>query len=162
MIPPDRTLYKGRMRQIDSPPMLSTSEVRVRYAETDQMGVAYHANYLVWCEVGRTDFIRELGVTYAEMERQGVQLAVTEVNLRYHASAKYDDLVRVETRLADVKSRSVTFRYDLKRVSAPGVADGERLVTATTMLVSIAPGGRLVALPAHFRELLDAARAGDD
>ena len=67
--------------------MMTSSEVRVRYAETDQMGVAYHANYLVWCEVGRTDFIRHLGVTYAEMERRGVRLAVADAHLRYHASA---------------------------------------------------------------------------
>jgi acyl-CoA thioester hydrolase len=162
MIPPHRALYKARPSPVDSPPMITASEVRVRYAETDQMGVAYHANYLVWCEVGRTDFIRELGVPYAEMERQGVQLAVAEANLRYHASAKYDDIVRVETRLESVQSRSVTFRYDLQRVSAPGVERGQRLVTATTMLVSIEPGGKLVAMPAHVRELLQRARMGTD
>lgn len=162
MIPRRRALYKARPFPVDSPPMITVSEVRVRYAETDQMGVAYHANYLVWCEVGRTDFIRELGVTYAEMERQGVQLAVAEANLRYHASARYDDVVRIETRLESVQSRSVTFRYDLRRVSAPGVVDGERLVTAATMLVSIEPGGKLVALPAHFRALLQGARVAAD
>ena len=142
--------------------MMTASEVRVRYAETDQMGVAYHAEYLVWCEVGRTDFIRALGFTYAEMERQGIMLAVAEATLRYHASARYDDLVRIETRLESVQSRSMTFRYDITRIAAPGDDTGERLVTASTMLVSVAPGGKLVALPAHIRQLLSGARGTDD
>src|SRR5690606_10652461 len=97
--------------------MESRSEIRVRYAESDQMGVAYHANYLVWCEVGRTDLIRQLGMTYAEMERRGVLLAVADAQLRYHASARYDDLVRIVTRLTGVRSRMVTFAYDLRRVA---------------------------------------------
>jgi acyl-CoA thioester hydrolase len=137
--------------------MVSVSEVRVRYAETDQMGVAYHANYLVWCEVGRTDFIRELGVTYAEMERQGVQLAVADAHLRYHASARYDDVIRIETRLTEVGSRKVAFAYELLRVPEPGAVTGDRLATASTMLISIAPGGRLTALPQGFRSLLQGA-----
>lgn len=134
--------------------MMTASEVRVRYAETDQMGVAYHANYLVWCEVGRTDFIRALGVTYAEMERQGVRLAVADAQLRYHASARYDDVVRVETRLIALQSRSVTFAYELRRVAEPGAVDGVRLASASTMLISVSPEGRPVALPAHFREIM--------
>lgn len=142
--------------------MMTASEVRVRYAETDQMGVAYHANYLVWCEVGRTDHIRHLGVTYAEMERQGVRLAVADVQIRYHASARYDDVVRVETRLTALRSRMVTFSYDLLRVPEPGAASGERLATATTMLISISPDGRPVAMPSHFREVLLRALPGGD
>lgn len=133
--------------------MVSTTEVRVRYAETDQMGVAYHANYLVWCEVGRTDLIRELGVTYAEMERRGVMLAVSEATLRFHASARYDDVVRVETRLTAVRSRMVTFEYDLSR-------DGARLASARTDLISITPEGKPVSMPAEFRALLEDALEG--
>lgn len=133
-----------------------TSELRVRYAETDQMGVAYHANYLVWCEVGRTDYIRALGVTYAEMERQGVQLAVADAQLRFHAAARYDDRVCVETRLTEVRSRRVTFGYGIYRLDDAG--DGrERLVTASTALIAITPAGRPVALPQRFREMLDDA-----
>lgn len=137
--------------------MMTASEVRVRYAETDQMGVAYHANYLVWCEVGRTDFIRALGVTYAEMERQGVRLAVADARVRYHASARYDDLVRIETCLSATQSRMVTFDYHLRRVAAPGAVDGERLASASTTLVSVSAEGRPIALPTHFRTLLSAA-----
>lgn len=135
--------------------MLSTSEVRVRYAETDQMGVAYHANYLVWCEVGRTDFIRALGVTYAEMERRGVVLAVSEASLRFHASARYDDVVRIETRLVAVRSRLVTFAYHLSRVGTD--ASLARLATGRTELVSLSPDGRPMTMPPEFRTMLEAA-----
>ncbi len=134
--------------------------MRVRYAETDQMRVAYHANYLVWCEVGRTDFIRALGVTYAEMERRGVLLAVADAHVRYHASARYDDLVRVETTLSAVRSRLVEFRYELSRVLPDG--DAERLASATTALVCLAPDGRPVSLPKDLRDLLAGAAAGAD
>ncbi|MFI5243829.1 MAG: acyl-CoA thioesterase [Gemmatimonadales bacterium] len=133
--------------------MPSVSELRVRYAETDQMGVVYHANYLVWCEIGRTDFIRQHGMSYAEMEKGGVLLAVSDVSLRLHASARYDDLVRVETRLAEVKSRQVTFDYVITKGDS-----GERLATARIALISIAPGGgRPIALPADVRARLEAA-----
>ena len=72
-------------------------ELRARYAETDQMGIVYHSHYLVWCEVGRTDYIRRIGMPYAELEKQGMRLAVSDASLRFHAPARYDDLVRVET-----------------------------------------------------------------
>ena len=138
--------------------MESRSEIRVRYAETDQMGVAYHANYLVWCEVGRTDLIRQLGMSYAEMERRGVLLAVADAQLRYHASARYDEVVRIVTRLSGVRSRMVSFEYALCRVDADG-RDGDRLATASTTLVSIAPDGKPTALPADMRAMLEGALA---
>ena len=137
-------------------------EARVRYGETDQMGVAYHANYLIWCEIGRTDFIRALGVSYAEMERDGVLLAVADAQVRYHASARYDDLVRIETRLTGVRSRMVEFSYELSRVLMPGSSMGERLASARTTLVSIASGGRPVTLPGRYRDLLSAAVSATD
>ena len=86
------------------------TEFRVRYAETDQMGVVYYANYLVWCEIGRTEFLRSLGRSYADLERDGILLAVAEASLRYHASARYDDLVRVETTLRSARSTSLTWK----------------------------------------------------
>ena len=129
-------------------PPISTP-IRVRYAETDQMGVVYHANYLVWCEIGRTEFIRSLGRRYAEMEADGVSLAVAEASLRYHAPARYDDDVRVDTSLIDVRSRTRTFEYHIVNAHS-----GVRLVTARTVLVSLDRDGRMVAIPPDVRTLL--------
>ena len=131
---------------------IHTSEFRVRYSETDQMGVVYHAEYLVWCEVGRTDFIRALGVPYADLEKRGTALAVAELNIRYHAPARYDDLIRVETRLVEVRSRAITFEYVIRNAETGG-----RLATARTLLVSLDPSGRPVPMPAQVRALMDRA-----
>lgn len=133
----------------DAPPFHDVA-FRVRYAETDQMGVVYHANYLVWCEVGRTDFIRSRGMSYADIERAGIGLAVSELSARFHGAARYDDLIRVRTSLADVRSRGITFDYLITRVD-----NGDKLVTARTSLVSIDPSGKLVALPAGVRALFN-------
>lgn len=131
----------------------TTTEIRVRYAETDQMQVVYHTNYLIWCEVGRTDFLRQHGMNYAEMEQNGVGLAVSEYGARLHASARYDDVVRIATTLIDVRSRKVAFDYLLTIA-----ATGERLATVHTALVSITPDGRPVAMPADMRARLEALR----
>ncbi|MBM3908092.1 MAG: acyl-CoA thioesterase [Gemmatimonadetes bacterium] len=128
----------------------TVSDIRVRYGETDQMGVVYHANYLVWCEVGRTDFIRRCGMSYAEMEARGVKLAVVEATLRLHASARYDEVVQVTTRLAGLRSRAVEFAYEITREG-----DGARIATAATTLVSLNGDGRPVALTADLRALLE-------
>lgn len=121
----------------------SSSILRVRYGETDQMGVAYHANYLAWCEVGRTEFIRGLGMTYADIERQGYYLAVAEASVRYKSPARYDDVLRVETWVESVKSRVLTFAYSIHRDGpAPAV-----LATARTALVSIDADGAPRRLP---------------
>ncbi|HZS62339.1 MAG TPA: thioesterase family protein [Gemmatimonadaceae bacterium] len=127
----------------------STTELRVRYAETDQMGVVYHSNYLIWCEIGRTDYIRGLGTPYAELERNGVALAVSEASLRCHAPARYDDVVRVETYLTEVRSRTVTFDYVIAHAGT-----GARLATARTILVSLDREGRVAALPPDVRAFL--------
>jgi acyl-CoA thioester hydrolase len=129
------------------------TETRVRYAETDQMGVAYHANYLVWCEMGRTDFIRQHFKSYAEVERDGILLAVADASLRYHAAARYDEIVRIETTLAEVRSRALVFDYLITRA-----ADGQRLVTARTTLVSVDSSGRPAAMPDELRDRLAAVR----
>lgn len=133
--------------------MTHATELRVRYAETDRMGIVYYANYLVWCEVGRVEFMRALGGSYADLEAQGYGLAVAEATVRYVAPARFDDRVRVETSLVGVRSRAVTFDYVISNVDT-----GVRLATAHTALVSIDPGGRPVALPPEFRERLDRAR----
>jgi acyl-CoA thioester hydrolase len=130
------------------------SELRVRYAETDQMGVVYHANYLVWCEIGRTDFIRAIGTPYAQLERQGVVLAVSDAALRFHASARYDDPIRVFTRLDNVRSRAMTFSYRIVHADT-----GDLLASASTSLVSLSADGRPRALPVSVRETLQSAAA---
>jgi acyl-CoA thioester hydrolase len=135
--------------------MESQSQIRVRYAETDQMGVAYHANYLVWCEVGRTEFIRQLGVSYAEMEAVGVRLAVADAHLRYRAAARYDDEITITTRLTEARSRMVSFAYRLTRNRPDG--SHEVVAEATTDLVSIDGTNKPVAIPADLRRRLEAA-----
>ncbi len=166
-----RSLYKQTMlrdlrhvtndaaaSRVVSPPALPPHDIqfRVRYAETDQMGVVYHTNYLIWCEVGRTDFIRARGMSYADIERAGVGLAVSDLTARFHAAARYDDLIRVRTMLTELRSRSITFDYVITKAES-----NERLVSARTTLVSIDMSGRLVALPNSVRALFDtAARDG--
>ncbi|HEX8252886.1 MAG TPA: thioesterase family protein [Thermoanaerobaculia bacterium] len=89
------------------------SRVRVRYKETDQMGIAHHANYLTWFEIGRTDLCREAGLPYADIEARGYLLVVTEVGCRYRASFRYDDEVVIRTSIAEWGSRALKFAYDL-------------------------------------------------
>ncbi len=115
------------------------------------MGIVYHSHYLVWCEVGRTDYIRRLGMPYAEIERQGTKLAVADATLRYHAPARYDDLVRVETTMTDVRSRTISFAYKIVMADT-----GSRLVSASTTLISLDAAGKPSAFRADFRARMDA------
>ena len=97
---------------------VSETRVRVRYAETDQMGVVYHANYLVWFEVGRVEFIRHLGLDYKSMEQDdGCGIAVVQVEARYRAPARYDDELVIETRLLAARGPVVRFGYRILRAS---------------------------------------------
>jgi acyl-CoA thioester hydrolase len=101
---------------VERKPLISESRVRVRYAETDQMGVVYHANYLVWFEIGRVDFIRELGMDYKAMEREdGLGIAVVDVSVRYRAPARYDDELVIETRLLAARGPIIRFGYRVVR-----------------------------------------------
>jgi acyl-CoA thioester hydrolase len=103
------------------------TRVRVRYAETDQMGVVYHANYLVWFEVGRVELMRALGLDYGRMEaEEGCMIAVVEATARFRAPARYDDELRIETRLVAVRSSVIRFRYRVVRESDERLlAEGE-------------------------------------
>jgi acyl-CoA thioester hydrolase len=89
------------------------SRTRVRYKETDQMGIAHHSNYIVWFEIGRTDLCRATGITYAEIERRGKLLVVTEIGCRYRTPFAYDEEVLIRTSVAEAASRSLTFSYEL-------------------------------------------------
>lgn len=127
----------------------SKSTFRARYAETDQMGVVHHSTYLLWCEVGRTDYMRELGTTYAEIERGGIYLAVADAHVRYGAAAHYDDLIQVESRVESVKSRTITFAYEISRLEP----DPGPIARATTTLISIDDDGRPRRLPPEVATL---------
>jgi acyl-CoA thioester hydrolase len=129
------------------------AEFRVRYAETDQMGVVYHANYLVWCEIGRTEYLRAQGTSYRVAEDGGVSLAVADASIRYHAPARYDDVIRVTTTLTEVRSRALTFDYEITDAER-----GTRFATARTLLVSLSPAGRVAPLPVAFLDRLADAR----
>jgi len=138
-----------------SRPVETVSEIRVRYAETDQMGVVYHTHYLVWCEVGRTDLIRQLGGSYADVERAGVRLAVADAEIRYAAAARYDEVVRIRTRVERVQSRTVTFSYALSRVADEVETP---LATAKTRLIALADDGSPRTLPEDLQKRLREAQ----
>lgn len=116
------------------------------------MRVVYHANYLSWCEVGRTELIRILVRSYASLEDSGIRLAVAEASIRYHAPARYDDRIRVDTTLTSVRSRTLTFDYLIFNADT-----ASRLVSARTILVSLDSDGRSITLPLPIRDALDAA-----
>jgi acyl-CoA thioester hydrolase len=129
-------------------------QFRVRYGETDRMGVVYHAEYLAWCEMGRTEYIRSRGMSYAEMERRGTPLVVAQATVRYHAPARYDDMIRVSTILSELGSRGLTFDYLITNADS-----GQRLASASTTLVALDATGKAVTIPPDIRTLL--GRAGD-
>lgn len=120
---------------------------RVRYQESDQMGVVYHSNYLNWFEIGRTEMLRELGFTYLDLEKKGLLLPVLSAELKFKRSAKYDDTVTVYTRITSYTPLRLAFEYEVRRAGAPGSgldgsesapqgfkssADGELLVSGST------------------------------
>jgi acyl-CoA thioester hydrolase len=144
-----RALQTAAARRAMSAIPESATELRVRYAETDQMGVVYHANYLIWCEIARTDLIRTLGASYRELEERGIRLAVSEASVRYIAAARYDDRIRVETRLTRVTSRTMVFDYSILNADS-----AQRLATASTTLISLDPSNRVAVLPADVRRTL--------
>ena len=101
-----------------------TTELRVRYSETDQMGIVYHAHYLVWFEIGRTEWCRAAGHPYAEMERSGLFIPVTRVAAAFRRRSSYDDAVRVVTRMARLGSRGCEFAYEVRNPADDLLADG--------------------------------------
>jgi acyl-CoA thioester hydrolase len=113
----------------------SRTAIRVRYAETDQMGVVYYANYFVWCEIGRVEYFRQLGHDYKQMELEDdCHLPVVEANCRYRAPARYDEEIQIETRVTTLRGAVIKFGYRLLRAEA----DGERvLAQAETVHVCV-------------------------
>ena len=121
-------------------------ELRVRYSETDQMGVAHHAAYVPWIEEARTEWMRSRGRSYRELEESGLALVVTRVALRYLRPARYDDFLRIETRLIERRKASVELAYRVFR-------DGELLCEAETRLGLVGPDGRPMRLPEELFSL---------
>ena len=129
------------------------TELRVRYAETDAMGVVYHASYLVWFEVGRGDFFRDLGQDYGEWEHKGYLLPVSEARARYLASARYGDLITVRTWLMEVRSRSLTLGYEVTNATT-----GQSLVSGQTKHLCMDHQGRVRRLPSEMLAALESGR----
>ena len=127
----------------------SISRVRVRYAETDKMGVVYYANYLVWFEVGRTDLLRESGWDYREMEKEGYALPVIEAHCTYREPARYDDVLDVRTTGTLLSPVRVQFTYEIVRAS-----DAAMLATGTTIHATLDRAGRPCKLPERVRAWL--------
>jgi acyl-CoA thioester hydrolase len=98
--------------------------LRVRYAETDRMGIVYHAHYIVWFEIGRTEYCRAAGLPYRAMEEQGLLILVTRVDCTFRQSARYDDSVRVRTRLARLSRRGLSFSYEIVGPHEHPLAEG--------------------------------------
>jgi acyl-CoA thioester hydrolase len=126
----------------------SVSTVRVRYAETDKMGVVYYANYLVWFEVARTDWLRDTGWTYRAMEQEGFGLPVIEAHCDYKISARYDDEIQIQTTARLVSAVRLAFDYTLVRAS-----DAAVVASGYTVHASVDASGRPVRLPARVKEL---------
>ncbi len=115
--------------EVSRHPEVYETKLRVRYAETDQMGVVYHSNYIIWFEVGRVEMLRTLGFTYREMEQQdGTNLAVVEARCRFKSPALYDDLVVIRTRLLNVRESLLHFTYEIVRDGDSALlAEGETI-----------------------------------
>jgi acyl-CoA thioester hydrolase len=127
----------------------SVSTVRVRYAETDQMGVAWHGHYLAWFEVGRTDLLRRQGVTYRELEEGGLRLPVIDARLSYVRPALYDDLLEIRTTVSEIRGARVRFEYEVHRQGTEGPQD-----TGATENAAVDGRGRPRRIPDGVKKLL--------
>ena len=123
--------------------------LRVRYAETDKMGVVYYANYFVWFEVGRCELIRAIGKSYRDLEEAGIGLPVIEAHCEYRSPARYDDELQVKTWGALLSPARVEFRYEVSQVT-----DGTVNAVGRTVHASVDQKGRPCRLPDYIRDLL--------
>jgi len=133
-------------------PVISETTVRVNYSETDQMGVVYHARYLVWLDIARCEHLRRTGISYADLEQRGLRLAVGDLRIRYRQPARYDDLVRVRCWVRECVSRRVIFGY---AVDCPDRS--ALLATAETAMLVLGPDFAWSRLPADVAAQLPAS-----
>ncbi len=134
------------------------TRVRVAYADTDQMAMVYHANYLVWFERGRTEAMRELGLPYAALEERGLWLPVVEAGLRFLRPARYDDLLAIETTIGGLGRARVRFAYRIRHADRPRAPV---LVEGFTEHAFLARDGRVVRVPDDVRALIEPVVAAD-
>jgi acyl-CoA thioester hydrolase len=141
---------RGTVTQSGNPlAIVNEARIRVRYAETDQMGVVYHANHFIWFEVGRVEFLRQLGFSYKDMEqRDNCFIAVVDARCRYKAPALYDDEVIVRTRLKNIRESAIHFGYELVRAS-----DGAVLAEGETTHIVADSQMRKTALPEKYMKV---------
>lgn len=125
--------------------MLVPVKLRVRFAETDQMGIAHHSAYVVWMEAARVEWLRERGLSYRQLEDEGVSLAVSGLELGYRSAARFDDEVEIETKLVEARSRRFRFNYVLTRPS-----DSALLASGATVHVPTDESGRAIRLPQEW------------
>lgn len=136
----------------------SETRLRVRYAETDQAGVVYHSNYLIWFEVGRVELCRDYGFNYRDMETEADSfLPVTEARVKYRVPARYDDEVIVRTRVVELRSRAIKFAYEVLRAS-----DGMLLAEGETRHIVMNSQGRARAFPPEYAEMMKNGRVAAD
>jgi acyl-CoA thioester hydrolase len=133
-------------------PVKKITSYRVIYGDTDQMGVAYYANYLRWFEQGRSEFLRQIGLPYSIIERQGFHFPVVEVSCRYVESARYDELIQIETELCECRRASLTFKYVLWRDS-----DRSTIATGTTEHACTDLTGKIIRIPKILLDALEKA-----
>ena len=127
-------------------PQVYETSLRVRYAETDQMGVVYHSNYIIWFEVGRVEMLRQLGFTYREMEAEDhVHIAVVDIRCRFKAPARYDDLITIHTRLLNVRESLLHFGYQIIRAE-----DGTLLAEGETIHIVVDSELNRMSLPPKY------------
>jgi len=131
---------------------LHETTIRIRYEETDRMGVAYYSNYFVWFEVARTELFRELDLPYAELEKEGIRLMVSDARCSYKSPVTYDDTIIVKTTISKAKNASIYFRYEIH-------SSGKLIATGETAHVFTNKSGRPIRIPQKVGEVLTGALA---
>jgi acyl-CoA thioester hydrolase len=131
----------------------SETRIRVRYAETDKMGVVYYANYFVWMEIGRTDYCKSIGFSYRDMEAENANMAVVDASCRYIAPARYDDEILVRTTVDRLSRRLVTFLYSIHNSST-----GKLLAEGKTVHITVGKDGKTCSIPERYYAVMVKAR----
>jgi acyl-CoA thioester hydrolase len=140
------------MKQLDKQARTNDTDfievpVRVRYADTDRMGIVYHGTYPIYFEIGRSEFMRKKGFTYREFEDMGYHLVVVGMEVKYYNSATYDDLLTVKTKISELKSRGLTFHYEIYK-------HGNLVVEGNTKHVCINSSKKTVVIPSQLLKIL--------